>query len=137
MLIQIAVIGLLLVALGLVAVLVSRQLQQREYQKIKEQWTGTLDALRAQGYTVTASQFHGADLHLMRGGEIALAKIETRATPAAVRELAEVVDKSGHPRGLIIAETFPREALEEIHQHPKIEALQAHKKQQNDPGGKK
>ena len=128
MLLQIAVVGLLLIALGLLAVLVSRQLHQRAHQKVKEQWAGTVDALRAQGYTVTTSQFHGADIHLMRGGEIALAKIETRATPAAVRELAEVVVKSGHPRGLIIAETFPQDALEEIHQHPKIEALQANKK---------
>lgn len=125
----IVAIPVMLIVIGLLGILISRQWQRRDHQKRTAQWEHTSSALRAQGYTVTASQFHGADLHLMRGREIALAKIETRATSAAVRELAEVVDKSGHPRGLIIAETFPREALEEIQQHPKIEALQAHKKQ--------
>ncbi len=91
----IVAIAVMLIAIGLLGILISRQWQRRDHEKRTAQWEHTSNALRAQDYTVSASQFHGADLHLMRGGEIALAKIETRATPAAVRELAEVVNKSG------------------------------------------
>jgi hypothetical protein len=49
-------------------------------------------------------------------------KIQIRATPAAVRELAEVVEASGHTTGYIIADEFPRKTLEAVQRYPKIEA---------------